>query len=202
MGVEFLEKYMVLDHWMKGPHNFWVDVATNQMVRGWQSYNGLQIWYDWNMTMPDEDKFTVPEGCYKGFLHHNVSCRAPPPSPPPNPAKLKDLVSGFVDGVLSKDMDFSSCIKEGSEDPVHFKAAMSALNEKHYIEALTELSEAVQELPFLLNDCKDTLTYVGKVSNALRHLTKYQIARNWIVHEIENHELLSSALQNYLHGDF
>jgi hypothetical protein len=80
--VEYLNRWVIADHWMKGPHNFWVEVSTNLMVRGWQPYNGLQIWYDWNTTMPDEDKFTVPKGCYTGFLHRNISCRAPPPSEP------------------------------------------------------------------------------------------------------------------------
>merc|ERR1711896_105704 len=70
------------------------------MVRGWQSYNGLQIWYDWNETMPSEDKFTVPEGCYKGLMHHNVSCRAGPPSPPP-PHGIPAAIEKFFCAVIN-----------------------------------------------------------------------------------------------------
>jgi hypothetical protein len=33
---------MVADHWVKGPHHFWIEVETNRMVREWQPFNGLQ----------------------------------------------------------------------------------------------------------------------------------------------------------------
>lgn len=80
---EYLKKPMVVDHWVKGPHHFWIEVATNLMVREWQPFNGHQIYYDWNLTKPDPSVIDVPEHCYKGLLHHNISCIAPPPSPPP-----------------------------------------------------------------------------------------------------------------------
>merc|ERR1712232_1413835 len=117
--LEYLNRWTIADHWMKGPHNFWVEVATNQMVRGWQPYNGLQIWYDWDMNMPTEDKFAVPEGCYKGLLHHNVSCRAPPPGPPP-PHKWQKIVGGVADGLFSDTEDFAFCVQDSKDGLHHF----------------------------------------------------------------------------------
>jgi hypothetical protein len=77
---EYLKRPMVADHWVKGPHHFWIEVATNLMVREWQPFNGHQIYYDWNLTRPDPELIEVPERCYKGLLHMNISCVAPPPS--------------------------------------------------------------------------------------------------------------------------
>ena len=28
---EYMNHFVVADHWVKGPHHFWVDVATNQV---------------------------------------------------------------------------------------------------------------------------------------------------------------------------
>lgn len=78
---------LVADHWVKGPHHFWIDVATNRMVREWQPFNGHQIYYDWNLTRPDANIMDVPEMCYKGLRHVNISCEAPPPTRS-NPAVL------------------------------------------------------------------------------------------------------------------
>lgn len=77
---EYLKKTIIADHWVKGPHHFWIDVATNLMVREWQPFNGHQIYYDWNLTRPDPSIIDVPEKCYKGLLHYNVSCAGPPPT--------------------------------------------------------------------------------------------------------------------------
>lgn len=79
--IEFRTPYMevVADHWTKGPHHFWIEVATNKMIRGWQPYNGLNIYYNWDTTVPDPSKFVVDKSCYTGFLHKNISCVAPPP---------------------------------------------------------------------------------------------------------------------------
>lgn len=80
---EYLGKSIVADHWVKGPHHFWIDVATNLMVREWQPFNGHQIYYNWNLTRPDPSIIDVPEYCYKGLRHLNVSCVAPPPAASP-----------------------------------------------------------------------------------------------------------------------
>ncbi|CAK0880435.1 unnamed protein product [Prorocentrum cordatum] len=79
---EYIGRSLVADHWVKGPHHFWIEVSTNLMVREWQPFNGHQIYYNWNLTRPDPALIDVPEICYKGLLHVNVSCVAPPPSLP------------------------------------------------------------------------------------------------------------------------
>ena len=38
MTVEYLWKEYIVDHWVKGPHHFWVDVASGFIVRGWQPW--------------------------------------------------------------------------------------------------------------------------------------------------------------------
>jgi hypothetical protein len=78
---EYLNTPLVADHWVKGPHHFWFDVATNLMVREWQPFNGHQIYYDWDLNEPEPELIDLPEKCYKGLLHANISCTAPPPSP-------------------------------------------------------------------------------------------------------------------------
>eukprot|EP00658_Telonema_sp_P-2_P079772 TRINITY_DN77_c0_g2_i1.p1 TRINITY_DN77_c0_g2~~TRINITY_DN77_c0_g2_i1.p1 ORF type:complete len:400 (+),score=48.03 TRINITY_DN77_c0_g2_i1:318-1517(+) len=74
---EHMAHFVVADHWVKGPHHFWVDVATNQMLREWQPFNGLQTYYAWNYTRP---AVRLPELCYKGLLHINISCVFPTPA--------------------------------------------------------------------------------------------------------------------------
>lgn len=76
---EYLNTPIVADHWVKGPHHFWFDVATNLAVREWQPFNGHNIYYNWNLTTPDASIIDVPKNCYKGLLHYNISCLAPPP---------------------------------------------------------------------------------------------------------------------------
>jgi len=70
------------DHWNKGPHHFWVDVKTNLFVRGWQPWNGLNVYIPgtWKVGPVAEELFAVPESCYTGFLHKNISCIAPYPN--------------------------------------------------------------------------------------------------------------------------
>lgn len=81
--VENLDVTVVADHWNKGPHHFWIDVATNQMIRAWQPFNGLEVYKDWNYTAPDPNMLIVDKSCYTGALHKNISCNAPPPGPSP-----------------------------------------------------------------------------------------------------------------------
>lgn len=82
IGLEGLNVQVVADHYVKGPHHFWIDVATNRMVRGWQPYNGLNVYYDWDVSAPDPALFEVDKSCYKYLLHKNISCIAPYPEPP------------------------------------------------------------------------------------------------------------------------
>jgi len=77
--LEYLNKQVVADHWVKGPHHFWFDVATNLMVREWQPFNGHQIYHAWNLSKPAPLDIDVQERCYKGLLHVNISCIAPHP---------------------------------------------------------------------------------------------------------------------------
>eukprot|EP00756_Hemistasia_phaeocysticola_P041977 Hpha_TRINITY_DN16944_c1_g1::TRINITY_DN16944_c1_g1_i4::g.54036::m.54036 len=74
---EYLNKEVVTDHWVSGPHHFWMDVATGLMVREWQPFNGMNIYYNWRIGAPD---VSVPKLCYTGLLHHNISCPAPAPA--------------------------------------------------------------------------------------------------------------------------
>jgi len=81
IGLEGLGIEVEADHWNKGPHHFWISVATNEFVRGWQPWNGLNV-YDpgsWQVGPVNKSLFDVPTSCYKGFLHKNVSCIAPYP---------------------------------------------------------------------------------------------------------------------------
>jgi hypothetical protein len=84
IGLEGVNVEVEADHWNKGPHHFWVSVATNKFVRGWQPWNGLNVYKPgtWNVGPVPKEKFALPESCYKGLLHKNISCRAPynPPS--------------------------------------------------------------------------------------------------------------------------
>jgi len=79
IGVEYINKEVVADHYNKGPHHFWVDVETNMWIRAWQPFNGLNVYEQWNMTTPDPAFFKVVPSCYTGPLHKNISCIAPPP---------------------------------------------------------------------------------------------------------------------------
>lgn len=79
ISPEYVGGSMVADHWVKGPHHFWVDVSTNLMIREWQPFNGHQIYHNWNLTRPDPQLIELPKFCYTGLLHHNVSCVSPPP---------------------------------------------------------------------------------------------------------------------------
>merc|ERR1712232_484820 len=53
-----------------------------------------------NYTMPDDSVFVVPKGCYSGLFHHNVSCRSPPPSPPP-PHGIPGVIEKFFCAVAN-----------------------------------------------------------------------------------------------------
>lgn len=76
---EYFDYDIVADHWVKGPHHFWIEVETNTMVREWQPFNGLQTYHNWNLTAPDPQDIELPKMCYQGLLHVNISCIAPPP---------------------------------------------------------------------------------------------------------------------------
>lgn len=81
IGLEGYDVKVVADHWNKGPHHFWVDVATNLFVRGWQPWNGLNVYKpgSWVIGEPDESIFAVDKSCYSGLLHKNITCIAPYP---------------------------------------------------------------------------------------------------------------------------
>jgi hypothetical protein len=85
IGLEGLGMSVEADHWNKGPHHFWVSVATNRFVRGWQPWNGLNVYNPatWKIGPVDKDVFAVPKSCYGGLLHlhKNISCIHPYPGP-------------------------------------------------------------------------------------------------------------------------
>lgn len=82
-GTQDSSRLVVADHWNKGPHHFWYEVSTNLMVRQYQTEAALTVQTNYTIGEPDESFFTVPESCYKGLLHSNFSCVAPPPSSSP-----------------------------------------------------------------------------------------------------------------------
>lgn len=59
----------------------WMDVETREFVRGWQPWQGLNTFFDWNTTYPDAGLFVVDESCYTGDLNQNISCISGPPEP-------------------------------------------------------------------------------------------------------------------------
>lgn len=81
IGLEGLNRKVLADHWTKGPHHFWISVATNLFVRGWQPWNGLNVYNPdtWKIGPIAKEMFAVPKSCYTGLLHKNISCVAPYP---------------------------------------------------------------------------------------------------------------------------
>jgi hypothetical protein len=59
IGVEYIWKTQVLDHWAFGPHHAWVDPETGVIVRMWQPFNGLQVFEPgtWKAEKPDPALF-------------------------------------------------------------------------------------------------------------------------------------------------
>ena len=72
--IEYINKEVIVDHWIKGPHHIWKDVETGKMIRAWQPYNGLQIfsregWSDF--TDDDQSKIIMkvpPQTCVSGWF--------------------------------------------------------------------------------------------------------------------------------------
>jgi len=54
MTIEYLWRDYQVDHWVKGPHHFWVDVASGNIIRMWQPWNGLEI-MDPDLWVPSVD---------------------------------------------------------------------------------------------------------------------------------------------------
>eukprot|EP00667_Euglena_gracilis_P011235 EG_transcript_11460 len=74
--IEYLNVTRAADHYLKGPHHLWVDVATGLPLRAWQPSNGLQVYSDWVVGPPDAAEFATPPSCL------NVQCTEAPPPPP------------------------------------------------------------------------------------------------------------------------
>lgn len=67
LGIEFLWAEHEVDHYVKGPHHVWSDVATGNVIRMYQPFNGLEVFdptkYE-NMTAPlDPATFKLPLKC-------------------------------------------------------------------------------------------------------------------------------------------
>jgi hypothetical protein len=68
LGVEFLWEEFEVDHFVKGPHHVWSDVATGQVIRMYQPFNGLEVFdptkYENTTTGPlDPGTFKLPLKC-------------------------------------------------------------------------------------------------------------------------------------------
>merc|ERR1712054_377619 len=81
--VEYLgsnpEGGYLVDHWIKGPHHLWVDVATGKFIRMWQPWNGLQVFDPAKWTVGPEAHtkglFSVPPPlCKKGGAAFRIHC--------------------------------------------------------------------------------------------------------------------------------
>jgi hypothetical protein len=81
-GKQDSHRMVVADHWNKGPHHFWYEVATNLMVRQYQTEAALTVQTNWSVGEPDPSFFEIPQSCITG-LHGNLSCVSPPPAPAP-----------------------------------------------------------------------------------------------------------------------
>jgi len=72
IGVEFLWEERVVDHFIKGPHHAWIDVATNRLIRGWQPWNGLDVYDNWRALEPNQFDNLPPKACTSGIFR--VDC--------------------------------------------------------------------------------------------------------------------------------
>lgn len=66
LGIEYLWVELAVDHFVKGPHHVWVDVASQQIVRMYQPFNGLEVFdpvkYKVSDSLPEE-LFKLPIQC-------------------------------------------------------------------------------------------------------------------------------------------
>ena len=74
--VEYVEKMMLVDHWTQSPHHIWKDVASNQIVRMWQPWNGLEIWHPdgWDFSDNSAEFEVPPSKCIPGTLKWTIKC--------------------------------------------------------------------------------------------------------------------------------
>eukprot|EP00854_Cymbomonas_tetramitiformis_P025412 gene25412-31031_t len=79
LGVEYIDKVELLDHWAFGPHHVWSRPANGTIVRMWQPFNGLQVFVEPSGTNPgtvDPQKFAdiPPSYCKKGGSPFRINC--------------------------------------------------------------------------------------------------------------------------------
>jgi hypothetical protein len=166
---------------MKGPHNFWVEVSTNQMVRGWQAYNGLQIWFDWEIGMPSEDKFVIPEVCYNGFMNQNVSCRAAAPGP--NVKKM--TITGLMKGLCSDGDDVDSCLTAAPAVLTNFEAATAAFKQGEFLDGFVALSKAFGGIQPAHDQCEKVAADLAKLREAIGKLSPAELEKNFEAHKTD-----------------
>ena len=93
---------------------------TGLMVREWQPFNGMNIYYNWRIGAPD---VSVPKLCYTGLLHHNISCPAPPPAVKPDqPAEVSKICvdngAGFVLNWVAKNVRTGTASASSGDYPI------------------------------------------------------------------------------------
>jgi hypothetical protein len=74
IGIEFLWVNKTVDHWIKGPHHVWTDVATSKVVRLYQPFNGLEVFTPSSyqtMSKLNSSYFKLPEVC---VLQQKLGC--------------------------------------------------------------------------------------------------------------------------------
>jgi hypothetical protein len=75
LGIEFLWVNKTVDHWIKGPHHVWTDVATGNLIRLYQPFNGLEVFtpskYNTTLTQLPAAYFKLPEAC---VLEEKLGC--------------------------------------------------------------------------------------------------------------------------------
>ena len=93
LAVEFLWADYVVDHFVKGPHHVWADVATGNIVRMYQPFNGLEVFhpekYSNTTTQLDPATFKLPTVC---ALEQKLGCIN---GEGPTPGAVSNIVRAF-----------------------------------------------------------------------------------------------------------
>jgi len=73
--VEYGVGERTLNHFGFGPHHVWTDLATGDILRAWQPYNGLQVFTDIQYTADASQIMeTPPKLCKKGGATMRIKC--------------------------------------------------------------------------------------------------------------------------------
>eukprot|EP00455_Lapot_gusevi_P018531 TRINITY_DN2012_c0_g1_i6.p2 TRINITY_DN2012_c0_g1~~TRINITY_DN2012_c0_g1_i6.p2 ORF type:complete len:151 (-),score=64.02 TRINITY_DN2012_c0_g1_i6:92-544(-) len=94
LSIEYLWNNFTVDHYVKGPHHLWVDVSTGLPIRAWQPFNGLQVYSQWQFSLPDTHVFDIPTICNPG---KGINFGCPKPTTTRQPLSPLDYMSAFAE---------------------------------------------------------------------------------------------------------